>query len=124
MSTNPMQPWFPFTFNFPSGDVGLSNWFSSNVNVTYAGTPEIEREVVERIASFGRQLGILTEAVLEIAAGVGGEKVERLRNLNQEVDAVKQRHRSELRRDAKEAIERLARSDAGELRSLLARYKA
>ena len=31
MTSSMMQPWFPFTFNLPSGDVDLANWFSSNV---------------------------------------------------------------------------------------------
>jgi hypothetical protein len=124
MTSSMMQPWFPFTFNLPSGDVDLANWFSSNVNVTYAGTPAIERDVVERVASFGKQLGILTDAVLEQAGSAKGEKIARLREIAEEIEAVKTRHRSDVRREAKEAIKRLARLDENELKVLLSRYKA
>ena len=123
MATGTMQPWFPFIFNYPSGDVDLANWFSSNVNVTYAGTPAIERDVVERVASFGKQLGIITDAVLELGADAKGKKVARLREVAEEIEAVKKRHRSDVRREAKEAIERLAKLDESELRTLLSRYK-
>jgi len=123
MSTGTMQPWFPFTFNFPSGDVDLASWFSPNLNVTYAGTPAIERDVVERVASFGKQLGIITDAVLEIAGERGGEKVKRLKQLAEEIEAVKARHKSDVRRAAKEAIERLAKTDESELKALLSRYR-
>ena len=44
----------------------LASWFR-RFNATYAGTPAIERDVVERVASFGKQLGIITDAVPEIA---------------------------------------------------------
>ena len=123
MTASMMQPWFPFTINYPSGDVDLANWFSSNVNVTYAGTPAIERDVVERVASFGKQLGILTDAVLELGAGAKGKKVARLREIAEEIEAVKNRHKSDVRREAKKAIERLAKLDQSELKSLLVRYK-
>ena len=124
MTASTMQPWFPFTFNFPSGDVDLANWFSPSVAVTYAGTPSIERDVVEKVASFGKQLGILTDAVLEIAAGTKGDKIERLRELAEEIEAVKKRHRSDIRRDAKAAIERLAELDESALKALIREYKA
>ena len=122
MTASMMQPWFPFTLNFPSGDVDLANWFSPKVEVSYAGTPEIERDVVERVASFGRQLGILTDALLEVAGPAKGEKLQRLQKLHDEVEAVKMRHRSDVARDAKAAIERLADLDRNELKALLRRY--
>jgi len=33
-------------------------WFDVNIN-NYAGSPQIEKDVVEKVASFGKQLGIL-----------------------------------------------------------------
>jgi hypothetical protein len=123
MTTRLMQPWFPFTFNFPSGDVDLASWFSPNVNVTYAGTPAIERDVVERAASFGKQLGILTDAVLELAKGKPSEKVKRLAALAEQIQAIKDAHKIDAKRQAKEAIERLAKLDKPALQTLLKRYE-
>lgn len=108
----------------PSGDVGMEGWFSPNLQVSYAGSPAIERDVVESVASFGKQIGILSEAVLELAAEHDGEKVGRLRELVQRVEEVKSRHRSTVRRDAEDALDRLGRLDQDELKGLLRRYKA
>ena len=124
MTASIMQPWFPFTWNFPSGDVDLKNWFSPNVNVTYAGTPAIERDVVERVASFGKQLGILTDAVLELADGSAGDSVRSLREIAERVEAIKAAHKSDAKRSAKEAIEQLAKLDKPALLDLLRRYEA
>ena len=40
-----------------------------------------------------------------------------------EIEAVKARHKSDVRRAAKEAIERLAKTDESELKALLGRYR-
>lgn len=122
--TASMQPWFPFTWNLPSGDVDLKNWFSPNVNVTYAGTPAIERDVVERVASFGKQLGILTDAVLELAGGKAADKVQDLREIAERIEAIKEAHKGDAKRSAKEAIERLAKLDKSALIDLIRRYEA
>jgi hypothetical protein len=124
MTAGAMQPWFPFTFNFPSGDVDLANWFSPNVSVSYAGTPAIERDVIENVASFGDQLGTLIDAVVELAGDATGDKLDDLRTLQKEVDEVKARHKRDVKREARAAIERLAKLDEDELKSLLRRYAA
>ncbi len=77
MATGFTQPWFPFTFNLPSGDVDLANWFSPRIDVSYAGTPAIERDVVENVASFGDQLGTLIDAVIELAGRRQRQEAER-----------------------------------------------
>jgi hypothetical protein len=123
MTASIMQPWFPFTWNFPSGDVDLKSWFSPNVNVTYAGTPAIERDVVERVASFGKQLGILTDAVLELADGSAGDNVQALREIAERVEAIKKAHKSDAKQSAKDAIEQLAKLDKPALLDLLKRYE-
>ena len=43
----------------------LPGWSFAGVNVNYAGNAGIERDVVEKIASFGRQIGVITDVVLE-----------------------------------------------------------
>jgi hypothetical protein len=124
MTASMMQPWFPFTINYPSGNVDLANWFSPNVQVSYAGAPAIERDVVERVASFGKQLGIVTDAVLELAGGPAGAKVGRLQEVARQIEAIKDGHRRDAKHQAKEAIERLARLDETALQTLLKRYRA
>ena len=64
---------FPFTwpYSFFQAPKNLEQpinpgWFDVDIN-NYAGNPQVEKDVVEKVASFGMQLGILTEAVLELA---------------------------------------------------------
>jgi len=64
---------FPFTwpYSFFQAPKALDQsinpgWFDVNIN-NYAGNPQLEKDIVEKVASFGKQLGILTEAVLELA---------------------------------------------------------
>ena len=59
----------------------------------------------------------------ELGASAKGKKVARLREIAAEIEAVKKRHRSDVRREAKEAIERLAKLDESDLKTLLSRYK-
>jgi hypothetical protein len=67
MSTQPLM--WPFNL-FAPGNLNqpiLPGWSFGNVSVNYAGNAEIERKVVEDIASYGKQIGILTDAVLVLA---------------------------------------------------------
>ncbi len=124
MTASTMQPWFPFTFNLPSGDVDLANWFSPRIDVSYAGSPAVERDVVENVASFGDQLGTLIDAVVELAGDAKGEKLAHLRELQKDVDEVKARHKRDVKRGAEAAIEQLAKLDEPALKALLRRYAA
>ena len=125
MTTSTTLPWFPFTFNFPSGDVDLGGIFSPNISVSYAGNPAIERDVVENVASFGKQLGVALEALLEMAEGdPGGEGRGGCRRWSPEIEEVKDRRKRDVKRDAEAAIERLAKLDEPALKALLRRYAA
>ncbi len=44
----------------------LPGWGAFNMTVNYQGSPDIETEVVRDVASFGRQIGWLSELVLEL----------------------------------------------------------
>jgi hypothetical protein len=122
MSSPVVPSWF--TFNFPSGDVAQSfgsAFFSPQFEVNYAGVPSVEREIISDVASFGKQLGILSEAILEITDGGAGDKVERLRRLVCEVEAVKKRHKRDLQIEAEDALRRLKVADPSAFKSLVAR---
>jgi hypothetical protein len=65
---------FPITFNFPSGDVSqVFNPFSYtqtggqfgliNVSLGQSSAPEVERDMVVRAGSYGKQIGRITEAL-------------------------------------------------------------
>jgi hypothetical protein len=90
-------PWLGF-FNWPlSGDVKqdinpVTSWMSPHMEFNFAGDREIESTIVSEVASYGKQLGILSEALLEISNGTKGDAVNRLKNLVDQVQAVKQRY--------------------------------
>jgi hypothetical protein len=111
--------WSPI-FRFPlSGDV--SQEIEPEFGGRIAGVPEIEAEVIREVASYGRQLGKLTEAVLALAEaqGLTGAEVAALRALAEDIEGVKARSRAALRRDAETALARLRAADEPAWRELV-----
>ena len=58
-------------FRLPSGDVSqifrLFPFFSPNITNHFAGSVEVEEKIVTDIASYGSQLGTITDLVLSLA---------------------------------------------------------
>ncbi|BBE71407.1 hypothetical protein [Oharaeibacter diazotrophicus] len=86
---------------------------------TYAGDRTVEAQVVAEVASFGKQLGILAEAVLEIADERQGAGVERLRSIVTRVETIKAHHARSLEDRAEEAFGALAAADPAAASRLL-----
>ena len=89
---------YPFSFSpiwgMPfSGDVKdispVTSWFSPQYEFNIAGNAALEKQVITKAASYGKQLGKLTNAVLELADGEPGEAVESLRAMAAEIEALK-----------------------------------
>jgi hypothetical protein len=104
-------PWLPEIAARPSAPDGSSSGWLTPTIVTYAGDRAIEERVVTEVASFGRQLGILSEALLEIADGEPGKAVERLRAVVNRVETVKGRFRRVLEEKAEDAFMALLEAD-------------
>lgn len=108
-------PW-PTEIRFP-GHEGASQEMAPSVGwqvpavVSYAGDREVEDRVVSEVASFGKQLGILIDALLEVADDRPGSSVERLRLLANRVETVKQRYHRALEDKAEEAFAALLKAD-------------
>ncbi|KAA2242132.1 hypothetical protein [Salinarimonas soli] len=93
----------------------------------YKGVPEIEADIVREAASFGRQLGIVSEAVAALAERLdrraaseeplslgpvsADERVDALRTLVVGVDRIKTRNKTAMRAEAQRAMERLREVD-------------
>lgn len=118
---------WPFSF-FAPGNLTqpiLPDWSFQRINVNYAGSPEIEREVVEKVASFGKQLGIITEAVLSLAGDETKQEkapVKRLREIAARIEKLKQENRSAVADEARAAMERLAKLEPAAAQRLGARF--
>lgn len=89
----------------------LPGWGSTNVTVNYQGSPDVETEVVRDVASFGRQIGWLSEIVLELCKthppqGEAKEAEAKLRAAAKRIKAIKDRREESARIEATEALER------------------
>ncbi|WHQ67675.1 hypothetical protein [Methylorubrum extorquens] len=131
--------WFTFPFFAP-----LSGGVSQDISAgPYQGVPEIEVAVIKEVGSFGQQLGIISEAVRELAEKVGAmppaksahelaksseasrelTPIEKLDVLIERVDRVKAAYHESVERDAIRALERLRRVDPGASSKLAARFR-
>jgi hypothetical protein len=99
-------------------------WFDVNIN-NYAGNPQIEKDVVEKVASYGRQLGILTDAVLSLAGDPpkdGEDPLARLREMDAKIEALKTLNKASLAAHAEAAMKRLAKAEPDAARRIAAGY--
>jgi hypothetical protein len=103
----------------------LPGWSFGNVSLNYAGNADIEKDVVEKVASYGKQLGIITDVVLEIAGDKppqGEHPLTQLREIAVKVRKVKQEHKRSLTDEASDAMAKLAKSDEAEARRIASKY--
>lgn len=105
---------FPFvyapTYEYPlSGNVtqGISPTFAGEI----AGLPEVEYEVITSVASYGTQLGKLSDAVLALAEHIGLDNTEiaTLRQISDDVQDAKKRARDAVQARADALAERADR---------------
>ena len=127
-----MNPWFAPWWGFfkgpLSGDVTQdiapdTRWWSPQIEFNFAGDRRIENEVVMDVASYGKQLGILSDVVLELAKDNKGKEVTRLRELVAEIETVKQRYSTNLERAVKVQLDRLQQQDPEAFDRLLNEYR-
>lgn len=130
-----MYPWLWFwapQFHFPfSGSVAQriepdTRWFFAGISPE-AGNGEVERQIFD-VASYGRQLGLITEVLLSqaskdtIAPEQAAQSLARLKGVYREVEGVKRRNSDKLGRSAVELLEKLQASNPAELARVLARF--
>lgn len=122
-----MNPWL-YMFKTPwSGDLSqdiapVTTWFSPQLEFNFAGNKKIEADIIAEVASYGRQLGILSDAVLELADGKAGQSVEDLRKLMGDIDKIKRRHEESLEVKAKLILDELKNKHPGVLKQLIREY--
>jgi hypothetical protein len=124
------QPgWWPFPWlNFAPSQLNQPinpGWSFGNIQVSYAGNAEIEKDVVSKVASYGKQLGIVSEAVLALAGDQPHERekrIERLRVIVAEVEKVKKEHQRDLVESARGAMASLAKADPAAAKRIAADF--
>ena len=123
-----MFPWFWMHWSpqfAPQMHFPLSGAVTQDFVQSGAGDKSVEREVGD-IASYGRQLGWLSEVLLGQQAdataaqrAAASDALQELRTLSDEVAAIKQRHRAARLRAAAKTLKALAEEEPEALAALL-----
>jgi hypothetical protein len=96
---------------------------SPQFEFNFAGNRRIESEVIADVASYGKQLGILSEAVMELADGKKGVAIDRLKKLTDQIAEVKHRHQDRHEQKLKADLDQLKQQDSGTLKRILDEYR-
>ncbi|MET1047451.1 MAG: hypothetical protein ABWX70_12245 [Hyphomicrobium sp.] len=107
-----------------SGDVAqriTAPWFSPSLTVNYAGDPAVEDRVVTEVASYGKQLGWLTEIAIALAKmqPVPEETLGRLEKAAKDIAVIKEQVGVSAVEAANDALDRLERHDPAQYDNLL-----
>jgi hypothetical protein len=105
-----------FPFRFDQVVAPNTTWFPTVIN--YQGDPVIERRITEEVASFGKQLGIISEALLEISDRSGQKQIDRLRRIVSDINELKARQHVSLTEATRDSFEALVRDDPDRARVL------
>jgi hypothetical protein len=128
-----MLPWFWLNwaprYDFPlSGNVSQdvdTDWFFDAIN-SQAGDGGIEKEVFKN-ASYGKQIGLLTDVLLSLIDNESVDKaraeksLHKLKALYKEVELIKARHAQASVDDAVKVLEQLRDSSPEKFNSIMSR---
>ena len=128
LGSSNFDPFWIFRWPF-SGNVNeriTAPWFSPSLTVNYAGDARIEDRVVTEVASYGKQLGWLTEIAIAMAKKQDppADTLRLLERAAAAIDTIKKEvHRSTLE-VVKEALDRLERDQPAQYEELLSEASA
>lgn len=112
---------FSWMFHFPlSGNVA-QRIFSPAITVNYAGDAAIEERVVSDVASYGKQIGWLSEIVLALAQDKRPDRdtVQSLAGAIEKIEDIKQQLKKSTLASAVEALNQLKEEQPEAYRSLM-----
>jgi hypothetical protein len=125
---NPMHPWLvfwapqltlPFGGNVAQRIEPNTNWFFDSIAPT-AGDPAIERKAFE-VASYGRQLGLITEVLMDLAGqkapttAKGKKSLKRLQDVQTRIEQLKEKDATQLLEEIDALLNRLKENHADRL---------
>ncbi|HET8710717.1 MAG TPA: hypothetical protein VFM32_05035 [Spongiibacteraceae bacterium] len=126
-----LRLWSP-TINMPgSGSIGGFNYHPYTTwQAPFSGNQTVELGVYNEVASPGKQLGKLTDAVLELATILehvdpkikGATRLSELRELDNRIKSVKERIEKSAEKQAEKMLDELRTNDPETLKRLLAKY--
>lgn len=111
-----------------SGDVvqdinPITRWLSPQLEFNFAGNQALEAKVVSEVASYGKQLGVLAEAVLALADEQSGPELERLKAMVVEIETIKQQHQKQELVELQQRLKPLQHQDPAQLKELLTEFQ-
>ncbi len=123
MSSSGFDPFWMFRLPL-SGDVNqriTAPWFSPSLTVNYAGDPVIEDRVVTEVASYGRQLGWLSEIALALVnkKAIPEDALHKLEEAGERIKAIKKEVQGSALDVATKALDRLEREQPADYEKLL-----
>jgi len=96
-----MDQWFNWVWRAPlSGNVDQNiapQFLSPNISFNFAGDAELESSIVQSTASYGKQLSVITDVLLELTDDLNSEAVNKLRSLHEKIETVKSQSRENSR---------------------------
>lgn len=107
-----------------SGDVNqriTAPWFSPSLTVNYQGDPKIEDRVVTEVASYGKQIGWLSEIVLALAENKPPPEraLHKLTDAAARIEKIKKEELGSALDQATRALDRLQKDNPAAYRGLL-----
>ncbi|MBF9002497.1 type 1 glutamine amidotransferase family protein [Vibrio nitrifigilis] len=125
-----MNPWFASNFNFPlSGSVNqdLSPEYFFNSIKKENGNGDIEKAIFNSGASYGRQIGIISDVLSEIIAQIqlpDSTEVQKFKQLQENINKIKEIKHDGLEQHAESILDKLKENDPKTLNKLLKKYQS
>jgi GTP-binding protein EngB required for normal cell division len=127
-----MLPWLQSNFNFPlSGNVNQKiepDWFSNTINAD-VGDSEIEREIFQKVASYGKQIGMVTEVLISIADKLkidsnanAIQSLAELKKLQTRIESIKISKKNRIKEKSKTILDKLRVCDPEGFKKLMEEY--
>ena len=124
-----MFPWFwIWAPQFPFSDFTVSPQTDWSIGNTASGNPRLEQHIHQDVASYGRQIGWLSEVLLQLAGSEtvtqqqALESLARLEKLRGDIEALKVADRATTQDQAIALLDKLARSDPDGFVRVLQRF--
>lgn len=123
-----VSPWWnvfkaPLSGNVTQDINPVTSWLSPTFEFNFAGNRQTESRVVSEVASYGTQLGKLSEAVLELANGEKGEAIAALEQLVAQIEEVKNQQPDSQEAVLKQGLDALKASNPDAFEQLISEYR-
>ena len=113
---------FPTSVAFPGAWGNFQNILSPSISLDFAGDPAVEAEVTAEVASYGRQIGWLSDIVLALVAAAGkstiagapdaADSLAKLEAAGKKIAVIKRRKAANALDQARQALARLKEANA------------